>query len=278
MSDILENTLEYNDLKEGYIKSVKGESVCSSGENNKHIQELVSSWRHKSNFYGPSSEEVIFWLHNGYRQPGLTLDPPIDPIRKRRRLKFAEEGELQLDLMWSGHDYPFLQWDQREVMPGINVEIRVNFVASTNVDVIIAYNRWILRALIALEEAGVDLEVNLSTKSTSMFKRGYEQLHQNIRVKKVGEQTDFLAWSPMLSPGGFRHLVFLSYIVASDMVGKVAANGLGRGTNQGDKWAVVFDNETGKLKFQCPWAPYDFPETEMEMQLRDVLNQARRVA
>jgi hypothetical protein len=275
----LETSMTFTDHKEAYISAINGKSVCKRQGNNSHISQLVKSWQTSSSFYGPSSSEVVEWLHNGYRQPGLTLDPPVEPIRKRRRLQFAEEGELQLDLMWSGHDYPFLEWSKRDVLPGMRVDIRFNFVASTRVEIIIAYCRWILRALVALEAAGIDLEVWVTTDSHDMFTgNSRDGLRTFIQVKKEGRQTDLLSWSAILSPGGFRHLCFLNYIMGSDAVGHTATRGLGHGTNMGVPWSVTYDPDDRRLRFGCPFTPSNFPEEDMEIQLRDVMLQARKAA
>lgn len=273
----LPHFLTFTELKDAYIRSVNGENVCKRSANNSHIKQLVDEWVEPSSFYGPSSGQVIEWLHYGYRQPGLTLDPPVEPIRKRRRLQFAEEGELQLDLVYSGHDYPFLEWTKRDVLPGMKVDIRFNFVSSTQVEIISSYCRWILRALVALESAGIDLDIRVTTDSVSIFNsNSTDGLFNQIQVKKEGKQTDLLSWSPILSPGGFRHLTFLAYIMGSDAHGETASRSLGRGTNIGKPWEVTYDPEMRELQFKCPYQPRQFPEEEMEFQLRQVMLQARK--
>lgn len=273
----LDHTIPFTDLKDAYIRAVAGQDVCHFKKNNDHVAEMVQAWREKSSFYGPSSKEVIEWLHKGYQQPGLTLDPPIEPVRKRRRLKYGEEGELQLDLMWSGHDYPFLDWTKRDTLPGMRVDIRTNFVSSTPVDIPIAFYRWVLRALVALESAGIDVEVWLTGENQGIFQGDSgNYLMNHVQVKKQGEQTDLLSWSPMLSPGGYRHLTFLSYIIGSDSHKKIAKSSLGHGPAARLGWTVSFDPDTSELRFACPYSPRDFPESEMDTQLRLVLAEARK--
>lgn len=275
---IYENTLDYFEVKDLYIKAISGEKICQLINNNQVMNQYVAGWKKGGSFYGPTANQLIEWLHSGYRQPGLVLDPPIDPIRKRRRIRFADEGELQLDLAWSGHDYPFLVWDERDIMPGMKVLIRENFRSDVPVNISIEYNRWILRALIALEESGIDLEVSIFIHNQHCLVGDSGETRHYIRVKKVGEQTDFLSWSPMLSPGGFRHLVFLADIIAADVNKKNIQSSLGNGTNGNEKWDVIFDKEEGELQFKCPYTPRSFPEAEMDLRLRDVLYQAKRAA
>lgn len=278
---IEEHTLDWHELKQAYIDATIGNkrTMVKRTSNKNKINDLVSGWKSKKQFYGCSSHEVNEWLHKGYRQPGLTLDPPIEPVRKRRRLTFAEEGELQLDLVWSGHDYPWLQWTPREIMPGMKIDIMYNFVAMTRVEDIIAYCRFVLRSLIALEAAGIDLEVWISSISSNIFQGNYTgQLYNKVRVKREGEQTDYLGWSAMVSPGGFRHLMFLDYVISADQLGYDVSYGLGHGTNSGQRWKVAYDPDHTLLSFKCPWHPHGFPEKEMEIELRTVLKEARRAA
>jgi hypothetical protein len=280
MATTLENTLNYADLKTAYIDLVNGGKVCKRAGNQSKAAELATSWQRKTSFYGPNSKSVIEWLHKGYRAPGLTLDPPIDPIRKRRRLKYGDEGELQLDLMWSGHDYPWLDWTKRDLMPGMRVDIMYNFVCTTSVQVIIDYCQFVLRSLIALESAGIDLEVWISSDNTDVFMNGdrNDKLYNHVQVKKEGEQTDYLGWSAMVSPGGFRHLMFLDYILAADALGRDISRGLGRGTNHGQPWDVTFEPGERFLRFYCPWSPWSFDEKEMEMKLREVIRMSKTAA
>lgn len=274
------HTIDYGELKQLYIDVVAGKKICKYERNNRILDSLVGGWSGKSSFYGPSSKEVIEWLHNGYKTEGLTLDPPIEPIRQRRRLQFAEEGELQLDLVYSGHDYPFLTWTKRMTMPGMLVNMYCNFQAGTRVDVIIAYYRFCLRSLVALENSGIDLEVQITSDSQDIFTNGnrLDTLHQHVTVKKEGENTDYLGWSAMISPGGYRHLMFLEHVIGCDRLGRTIDMGLGRGMNMHQGWKVEFDVDERKLTFRCPWHPSSFPEEEMEMSLREVLLNARRAA
>lgn len=274
-----EHTTNYADLKEAYIKAVAGEDICKRSSNNSKIRQLVSGWQRKSTFYGPNSKQMIEWLHKGYVQKGITLDPPIDPVRKRRRLKYGEEGELQLDLMWSGHDYPFLEWTKREIIPGMRVDVLYNFQAGTDVNVIIDYCNFVLRSLVALESAGIDLEVWISSDSSNIFTGSWnDTLYNHIQVKKEGEQTDYLGWSAMISPGGFRHLMFLDYVISADDLKKDVADGLGRAVNMPGSWKVTFDPQERFLRFFCPWLPRNFPEKELETELREVIKMSRSAA
>lgn len=281
MGKEIHHTINYAELKQLYIDATSGKRVAKRVKNQEIISRLVDGWKNDSSFYGVKTTEVVKWLRDGYRQEGLTLNPPVEPIRKRRRIMYAEEGELQLDLAWSGHDYPFLQWTKRETMPGMRCNIYANFQAGTKVDIIQQYYRFCLRALIALENSGIDLEVWISSDSIDIFGNGdrSDKLFQHVEVKKEGEQTDYLGWSAMVSPGGYRHLFFLEHVIGCDRNGRDSTHGLGRGMNMYNQgWECQYDIDERQLTFRCPWHPKEFPDQEMEFQLRDVILNARKVS
>lgn len=272
---MITHSIAFGELKQIYIDAVEEKTVCKRIRNQSKLTGLVNSWSRKSNNYGPSSKDLIGWLHNGYKIEGFTLEPPVQPVKKRRRLMYADEGELQLDLAWSGHDYPFLAWTQRETLPGMKIDILYSFQWGTKVEVIIEYCRFVLRALIALENAGIDLDIGIGAELSNCFSNSRENGYFRVVVKKEGEQTDYLGWSAILSPGGFRHLMFLDIVYGADSKKMDVSYGLGHGTNGSNPWAIDYDVDTRTLKFTTPYHPYNFPEKEMEMQLREVILNAR---
>jgi hypothetical protein len=275
---VLKYQTTYSDLKEEYIRATSGFAICKRIGNNRMIERFTKHWESETSFHGPASSQVIEWLHNGYPQPGLSLDPPIEPLRKRRRAQFGDEGELHIDLALSGYDYPFMNWGQRVIMPGMQVFIFQNFNVSTSATVISQYSRWILRAIIALETAGIDVEIKVCSKSSGMLQTSRELVQTEIEVKKSGEQSDFLSWSPMLSPASFRHLSFLADVLAADALNYNISEDMGHARNEIPRWSVLFDPDTRDLTFTCPNSDYKFPEEEMDLQLREILNNSRKVA
>lgn len=269
-------------LKQNYLKLM--DNAESLGlrriSNRKNMRTMCWHWAiNKESFYGCTSKELSEWLHSGYKMKGLTLEPPILPVSKRRRLKFSDDGELQYELATSGFDYPYLDWEKRDLLPGMRVRIDNSFSSAVPASVVSEYSRWILRALVALETAGIDLEVWISCKVRDALKRFDRTMEINIQVKKEGEQVDYLGWSAMLSPGGWRHLGFLAHFMAADENGYDVKWSLGH-TVGNHSWSVGFDTEQSLIKFNAPYHTSSkmFPESEMDLQLRDVLTQLRQAA
>jgi hypothetical protein len=72
-------------------------------------------------FSGCTTAEMRDWVANGYVAPGMDVKP-VRNARPRRKLRFAEEGELQVDMALSGHDTPFLDWGKRTRTAGAQAE------------------------------------------------------------------------------------------------------------------------------------------------------------
>src|SRR3954469_21470080 len=56
-------------------------------------------------FAGCTREEMRGWIDDGYMDAGMGINPKAN-TRPRRKMRFAEEGELQVDMALSGHDTP----------------------------------------------------------------------------------------------------------------------------------------------------------------------------
>lgn len=271
-----EQTFSYSEIKDAYLSTIKGERITALEKNHKFLMNHKYAWSfNQDEFYGATSKAMEEWLKSGYKVESLILDPPIIPLRKRRRLNFRDEGELQLDLMWSGHDYPFLDWTKRDIMPGMRVDISLGFASIVNPEVIADFNRWVLRALVALESAGVDLEIWVNSVTRGLFARGDETVKVSIQVKKEGEQSDYLMWSPLMSPGGYRHLYFLADVLAADRFKRVVNEDLGYAVSDGEL-SVKYNSDTQTIKIGRPAILRSFSEEEMDLNLREVLAQARR--
>jgi hypothetical protein len=231
--------------------------------NKKVLSNYVERWKSgDKSWTGATDEEMKSWLHAGFHVPGIeNANPDLEPLRERRKLKFSEEGELQLDLALSGFDYPFLEWERRARKPGMRLDIGVCFNANTDASVIAQYERWIAQAITTLEESGYDLEVNLAGQVRDSWTNNPGNEKTLIRVKRENEASDFAEWSALFSPGGFRHLMFLAMILAAEINGQDISGSLG--SAYGMDWKVAMDESERTLRIDNPNGPRDFPEAEM---------------
>lgn len=223
----------------------------------------------RQNWAGCSFAEINDWIANGYRVPGLDEVSSLVPTKPRRRLRYSEEGdELNLDLVWSGSDEPFSEWEKRSGKPGLSVEIHTSFYFGVSASTITAYQRWIARALQTLDENGVDMEINVVTVTDD---RNGNKLETLTRVRKPGEASDYANWSAMFSPGGFRMLGILGIGIHFDERGKEIPFGYG-GSGPYGSWEVAYDEDRNILVIGNDENEPTFPEMEMTEKLVAVLN------
>jgi hypothetical protein len=265
--------VDFADVKQGFLDATRGKNPCV--KNASGIETLLNSWTNETSFIGADIFSMQRWLENGYKVEGLrNVSPSITPNRKRRRLVFAEEGEMLIDEMMSGSDFPFLQWEQRERKPGMRVNIGYNFFGSVAASVIADYALFVAKTLAAIEEMGIDAEVNV-------YSRGYGRYEEKgtkrsltetlIRVKKENEATDFTQWSAILAPSGFRHLVWTSYNMIGDQLGLKLTYGYGSPAWPAD-WQIQWDDESRTLAIMPSAKAASFPMQAMSDQARTLLN------
>jgi hypothetical protein len=217
------------------------------------------------------------WLRSGFHVPGIeNASPDLVPVRTRRKMKFGEDGELQLDLALSGFDYPFIEWERRERKPGLRIEIGMAFGATTDASVIAQYQRWIAQAITTLEEFGFDLDVSVTcTVRGSWTEREVGIQKTQIHVKRENEASDFAEWSALFSPGGYRHLVFTAQTIAAE--GSQQDMNTGYGSNPGAvDWGITLDEETRVMTIHHPWTPNDFPAASMTEQFLEFIQGSKR--
>lgn len=263
--------LEWADLKAAW-KSFVGGNDNELDRNLSLGERFRSRWQKDSSraWTGATTDDMRLWLAAGYRVEGLKLNPALVPTRERRKLRFAEEGELQIDLAMSGFDYPFLEWQKRIARPGMTVNVALQFNSHTPVETVAAYAKWVARAIQAIETAGYNIEVNVVTESRKSFERNNGKLKMVTRVKKENEHTDFLAWSALFSPGGFRMLTFFQIMKAGDHFNKTVANDLGIG--ESNPWKLDYNRETATLNIFHGEGYDPFPGEVWTNQLSEILN------
>jgi hypothetical protein len=219
-------------------------------------------------FGGWNEDELRDWLKNGYKTAAFqNLHTESPPIRKRRKLRASEEGELQIDLALSGFDMPFFDWTKRETAPGLRVDIQLDFMAVVRQETITAFQTWCARMLYTLETNGFDMEINVFSTTHRLFSNGKTGT-QLINVKREGKASDFQRWSAMFSPAGYRGLVWTAYAIHAKERGWTLSSGLGRSIGH---WDVEFDANSRKMVITIEPTSNNFPEQEMDLKVRAFL-------
>lgn len=269
-------TLDFSDVRSTFERVVDGNPAASKRAGNRDLHSAHSStWAKGGSWVGASVEDMKRWLSAGFPVENLAgIEPDLITPRSRRKMKFGDDGELQLDMMWSGFDYPFLEWEKRERKPGMRVEIGFVFNAHISADVIAQYARWVAQALSTLENEGYDCEILVSVATNDMHSGG-GSTNTLMRVKRENEASDFASWSALFSPGGFRMLGFTALVMGADQLGFTAKSSLGHAMANRD-WDCSFDNENRTLRILNHQNPSDYPHERMTNALKAAITSAKK--
>lgn len=260
--------LEYGEVKDMFLTAAAGRNPLPEQP---YMATLLATWPHKhpegrSNWHGATVGEMAEWLRHGYHVGELLADLGHAPTRKRRRLRFDEEGELQVDLALSGFDYPFLTWEQRERKPGLAVVVEIGFLGNAAAQAIADYGRFVARTIATLETAGYDLDAQVTSRAAGCL-HVPDGLRVNIHLKRENEASDFAAWSAMFTPGTHRMLVFGARALAAERLG-LKLKGAGGSTMSG--WGIRWDADTRTLTFTCDSRGHEFPEQDIAARLAEL--------
>lgn len=260
---------DFATLKADYLEAnEKGTDKLVSALNQDLLRGYPKKWSEKNaeGFYGVNAAEMTRTLHEGFNVGSLENVTALIPLRPRRKVRYQDEGdELLLDLALSGEDNFYIEWEKRESKPGVNVVIECSFNSSVQAAMVSQYGRWVARALFTLESLGFDCVVSYRITTDGAVSTGPmagKTFQSEVKVKRANEASDFTSWSSLFSPGGFRHLGFLSIIKAGDHFSGRIRNTLGRGISLGS-WDVLWNTESRTLRFGHPQKPTDFPEWKM---------------
>lgn len=266
----LQWTLDFSELKAITEEAIKT-GIYPISPNSKNSHNTFTSCVKPTSWHGYTQGQLIEWLRDGYSAPGLTIGDFTPPLREKRRIRFAEDGdEFHLDRAYSGFDEYMSEWTKREAIPGCLFEAEITFSATTSSAVIAAYNAWLCRAVYALEAAGIDAEVRVNFTSSGVFEKARGVKTTSVRVKRENETTDFRGWSAMLSPAALRTFGFLCDVLHAEHLNSDTTYGLGSG--HGKQWVVSADAETRTISVECPYSGASFfPEEQMTNQLREAL-------
>lgn len=208
------------------------------------------------------------WVTKGYETDAIKGLAGMPPIRKKRRTRFVEDGdELHVDRVLSGED-TFMSIDtNREVIPGVRLNIELDASAGSSL-MLREYQRWIARTIYTLESSGVDCEVNIFTLSRNLFSGQSGVCRQVVRVKRFGKIADFAGFSAMFSPGAFRGIMFGLFSLHADRQG-LSVYGYGSGVT--NDWGVRFSPSTESIDVACHWTAITFPEERMNREFKQAV-------
>lgn len=270
--------ITFSEMRRKFLAAAKGE-IVTSARNAGALELFVGKWmRNSGNFYGCRLAETLSYLASGFEVEGLDgINPDAIPRRKRARSRFNDsEGDFRYDLFCSGDDRYYLEFERREVIPGITVEFETGFLADIPAETIAAYARWICQALIAIETSGVDAAIYATATGSRRMTDSDENLQWRMSVKKEGERCDFTEWSALFSPGSYRQLGFFTNILAADANMRRISTGMGASISKG--WGVSFDKDSRTLRITHVSTGYPgirFPEADMTAKLSQALSDAK---
>lgn len=273
-------TLAWTDLRTEWCKFTSGTLEYRDSLPGHFLAKDEQRWRYGNGdvqWMGCTPHELAIWLRDGYNPPGLEVVSPLPvPVRKRRRIQWADEGHLSVDAALSGNDQYFQLQTPRESRPGMLVRAELGCSARTDGHALREYLIW-LRALIAtLEADGIDCAVAL-TMSMSELTTGYSgPVDIDILVKGENTRSDVRDWSPMLSPAAYRGFGFFAkalYSLKADRGRLSSGKGsLGRANRS---FNVAWDHWTRELRVEFRDGMQRFDAATMTAKAEEALRQAK---
>ena len=267
-------TVEWETLRDVTLRLCKGDgSDFGRPYNRRMALETIKGDKFYDNWRGYTVNQLNDWLTNGYQNPAIhDLNDFAPPIREKRQYIVNEEGdEMLIDLVLSGADEFYGDFTPQDVIPGLAVDAEIGMVAGNDSRVLIDYFKWLNRALYALDSIGIDCEVTLRYECSSLFRQSSSKTATVVAVKRENEKTDFLSWSPMISPASFRSLMFIADLINGEARDWDVSPGQGR--RSGGQWSVDYLPENSTLRLDCEWSSRKFPEESMTTQLRRCLKE-----
>lgn len=267
--------VSFTELTTAWKMCVDGEinSVFKIEGNRRKMAEFVKRWNRGDSFIGAATDEMREWISIGYRMPGLALGTvPLNPTIPRRRIKYSEEGEFQFDLMRSGFDYPFLEWEKRPSKPGIKLEIGYGSSGGVSARVIADYVRWVGSAISTIEASGVDCAISIIARHSGIWRNG-PATQNEIIVKRENEALDPNSWSPLFSPGGHRMLLFTLLFLSAENAGVTISSDIGRAIAPG--YDCDFNPEKRVIETTSSKSSDYFPADAMTTKLMAALEKSK---
>jgi hypothetical protein len=285
---MLEFTMTFSEMRDTWIAGYRDRdfSAFRLPHNASVFRDQCSGYR--GSWHGSSGAEMLEYFREGFTVPGLDdISADATPVRKRARPRYNDcEGDFRYDLFMTGDENHFVQWSERESIPGITVEFGTGFRGHFSASAIAEYMAWICSALIAIEASGIDASIYATCKGFSRFERNANRrsfretpapdLKWRLEVKREGERNDFQSWSALFSPGSYRILGFFTNSLASDRLGEKVSSSMGGSVSDG--WGVRWNSERRILEISHNAGDHnneDFPAEMMTEQLKIALESAK---
>ena len=216
-------------------------------------------------FRGATIAQTTQWVERGYDLPGFTSGSVNFQPRKRRRAQWNnEQGRIDVTRALCGDENYRLTRSPREYRHGSTVEIGYGFRAGVDAETIGQYGKFCAGIIRKLEGEGLDVAVDIVSRSISYIVGIRDECELKIRVKQVNERADFRAWSALFAPSGHRHLIFCGRSIHAEDVGRKVKPGMGGSQHRG--WKVERDGDT--IRIDCNSFRSGDPTSELETQAR----------
>lgn len=255
---------DWHELTVTYRELFEGARIPVGARLREHVEEWKSG--NKEGWSGANGKEMIDFLKHGY-QFEATVDPdklPFVPY-ERPRMRYTDdpEGEYDHDLYMNGETEHFLTKPKRQSLIGIRLRIEYTFAWTVNAETIANYAKWVGTVVQSLQARGYDLEIEVVSHSQSVYTQSHDIDESRIRVSKFGERVMPYDWSAIFSPGGYRHLMFLAYMLPGEdkSLNMTPTAGLG-GTLQ-SAWDIKWDPKEREIRFVVNQRGDTFPAEEM---------------
>jgi hypothetical protein len=191
-----------------------------------------------------SANQIKEWMRNGFRTEAFeNLADRVPSALQHRPVWSEEDGDIEINRLYSGYDDFFLGMAERPAKPGVKLQIEMAFAAGVKQKTIEEYGGWVNSLIGSMEAYGIDMVIDLWIPLDDLFE-GDVGVRTNVlmRVKQANEVCDFTDWSILFSPAGYRQIGFAAKCVAADRVEKTVTSGYGM-TIGGKTWGLEYDRD-----------------------------------
>lgn len=228
-------------------------------------REAQTRWRPgMSDWSGVRANDTARWIREGFKPPGAIHSALVSPVQ-RKRTRWREEGDdLDVSRAWSGDPTPFSSRESG-VKAGVRIIAQMSFGASVPSAVISDYGVWLTQLVMQYQTAGHDIELTMEyVMDGHLFSHRSRSGEYRYRVilKRFGSSSDYVAWSPAFSPGGFRHIMFAQFALHADRTGRRITDTLGAmPLRMREGWGARFNGQS--LTITCGYSAQHFPAEAM---------------